>query len=79
MYPCVLPFRPVRSSVSSAMGFSLPAKLCRERAVDQGATRQGVVAVEHALSLHTFTTTTEQIFLGVYLTCQLSLACQFGS
>ena len=23
MYPCVLPFRPVRSSVSSAMGFTL--------------------------------------------------------
>ncbi len=37
------------------MGFSLPAKLCRERAVDQGATRQGVVAVERALALHTFT------------------------
>ncbi len=55
MYPCYLPFRPVRSSVSSAMGFSLPAKLCRERAVDQGATRQGVVAVKRALSLHTFT------------------------
>ena len=26
MYPCILPFRPVRSSVSSAMGFTLPAK-----------------------------------------------------
>ena len=55
MYPCILPFRPVRSSVCSAMGFTLPKKLCRERAVDQGATRQGVVAAERALSLHTFT------------------------
>ena len=53
MYPCILPFRPVRSSVCSAMGFTLPKKLCRERAVDQGATRH--VSPLNALSLHTFT------------------------
>ena len=52
MYPCILPFRPVRSSVCSAMGFTLPKKLCRERAVDQGATRR--VTPLNTLSLHDF-------------------------
>ncbi len=48
----MLPFRPVRSSVCSAMGLTLPMKLCRERAVDQGATRR--VTPLNALSLHYF-------------------------
>ncbi len=39
-YPCILPFRPVRFSVCSSMGLTLPKKLCRERAFDQGATRR---------------------------------------
>jgi hypothetical protein len=34
------------------MGFTLPKKLCRERAVDQGATRR--VTPLNALSLHYF-------------------------
>jgi hypothetical protein len=62
MYPCILPFRPVRSSVSSAMGFTLPAKFCREGAVDQGATRR--VTPLNTLSLHYFHTNTCHVFLG---------------
>ena len=46
--PCrICPYRLVRSSVCSQRGFTLPAKLCRERAVDQGVTR---ITVERSLS-----------------------------
>ena len=49
MYPCVLSFRPVRSSVSSAMGFTLPAKyLQRESCRSRGDSTSD--PIEHSLS-----------------------------